>query len=290
MSNAAREPSFFSIGVMPILMGLGHLAPAMGTIHNATGFYQYPRYILGMITYDTYKDTPLSNRPQKWIWSLWIFFLWSIIFICIVGVGFPAAMQIYRFSLVGMFWGTPCIPFFSQAVGFQVYKPKAVVSSAKSLIVAICMGYVTAETCSFYFCHSKNSSCDASSLRARSLYLSILYQFFRETTCDIRDIAEDMRDGMKTLPVRLGKKNTLLLMAGFGALLDILIIQGGIMTQSCIRINASLVVEGILRVGMTIGLYAKIIQYPKENRLAWGFLSLFGLTPVLWAQRSLREA
>lgn len=39
----------FSLGVMPVLMGLGHLAPAIGAIHSATRSYQYPIALLGMI-------------------------------------------------------------------------------------------------------------------------------------------------------------------------------------------------------------------------------------------------
>ena len=34
---------------MPILMGLGHLIPAIGAIHTATGSYQFPSAVLGMI-------------------------------------------------------------------------------------------------------------------------------------------------------------------------------------------------------------------------------------------------
>lgn len=49
MDNCARGNMLFSLGVMPVLMGLGHLAPAIGAIHSATRSYQYPIALLGMI-------------------------------------------------------------------------------------------------------------------------------------------------------------------------------------------------------------------------------------------------
>jgi hypothetical protein len=49
MANSSRGHTFYSLGVMPVLMGLGHLAPAIGAIHTATGSYQYPGALLGMI-------------------------------------------------------------------------------------------------------------------------------------------------------------------------------------------------------------------------------------------------
>ena len=154
------------------------------------------------------------------------------------------------------------------------------------------MGYVTADTSTFYFCHDKatatSSSCIATAtLQARSLALAVLYQFFRETACDVRDIAEDARDGMRTLPVRLGKTKTLLLMASVGALLDVLITKGVLVNLSGIQLDLPLFMGSFLRIGLMIGVYRKILQYPRENRWAWGVMSLFGLVPVLWAQESL---
>jgi hypothetical protein len=42
--------SFYSLGLMPTLIGLGHLVPAVGAIHTATGIYQFPWPLLGMIS------------------------------------------------------------------------------------------------------------------------------------------------------------------------------------------------------------------------------------------------
>jgi len=160
---------------------------------------------------------------------------------------------------------------------------------AKSLTVAVCMGYVTADTSMFYFCY-RDGKCNEPSLRTRSLCLAVLYQFFRETACDIRDIEEDTKHDMKTLPVRLGKDNTLFLMAVLGMLLDTLITGGVLVTWTGIHVDLSLLVGSIARVGVLIGVYSKILKYPKGNNLAWGVMSLLGLVPVLWAQATLGES
>ena len=49
MTIASRGSWLFSLGLMPLLMGLGHLAPAIGAIYAATGSYQFPVPLLGMI-------------------------------------------------------------------------------------------------------------------------------------------------------------------------------------------------------------------------------------------------
>lgn len=45
----SRGESLYSLGVLPALMGIGHLAPAIGAIHSVTGEYQFPVALLGMI-------------------------------------------------------------------------------------------------------------------------------------------------------------------------------------------------------------------------------------------------
>lgn len=50
-----------------------------------------------------------------------------MIFICSFCIGYQAAMKIYRFSLIGLLWGKPCIPLYSPASGFRLLKPKSAV-------------------------------------------------------------------------------------------------------------------------------------------------------------------
>lgn len=41
--------TFSHLFITPVLMGLGHLAPAIGAIRAATGIYQFPVSLFGMI-------------------------------------------------------------------------------------------------------------------------------------------------------------------------------------------------------------------------------------------------
>jgi hypothetical protein len=93
---------------------------------------------------------------------------------------------------------------------------------------------------------------------------------------------------MKTLPVRMGKWNTMLMMGVLGILIDVLV-TGGISLTSYGKVELDLICLGgtILRVGGVLVAYERILRYPKENYWVWGAMSLLGLTPVLWAQRCL---
>lgn len=160
---------------------------------------------------------------------------------------------------------------------------------AKSLVVAVCMAYVTVDTSMVYFCGgSTTAHCSERSFRGECLALAILYQFFRETACDARDIAEDTEDGMKTLPIRLGRKKTLYLMGIMGTLVDASLTRGISFDGAWgIYIDKSLLTEAILRVGLTTLFYSEVLEHDHGNVVAWGTSSLFGLTPVIWAHRSL---
>lgn len=45
----SRTNLLYSLGVIPVFMGLGHLAPAIGAIHTATGSYRFPGRLFGLI-------------------------------------------------------------------------------------------------------------------------------------------------------------------------------------------------------------------------------------------------
>ena len=68
------------------------------------------------------------------------------------------------------------------------------------------MGFVCAETSMYRARMSADNPCSSITIRQRSLCLAILYQLFRETVCDARDIDEDSKENLNTLPVRLGKR------------------------------------------------------------------------------------
>lgn len=140
-----------------------------------------------------------------------------------------------------------------------------------------------------YYCQIEDFKCSEESIRGRSFYLAILYQFFRETSCDIRDIAEDTKEGLETLPVKLGKQNTMILMTAIGLLLDSVLTQSIAITVEGIVVRYPQLLCSILRVGSTMAAYSLILAYPRDNHWAWGTMSLFGLAPVLFAQAALHS-
>ncbi|KAH7360213.1 hypothetical protein BKA65DRAFT_473374 [Rhexocercosporidium sp. MPI-PUGE-AT-0058] len=286
----SRTNLFQSLGLVPALMGLGHLAPAIGAIHTATGSYQFPGRVLGLIgTVSALVDyTPLSRRPRKWIWKTWTCILWSVVLACAAISGFQTVFLVGRALPLGILWSARCIPQYSKSDGLSLIKPKILLGEAKSLVVAICMASVSAQASIAYYCQTSGYKCSDEALQTKSVQLACLYQFLRETACDVRDIDEDTKEGLVTLPVKLGKRNTLLVMLLLGLLLDLTLTQSVVFTAAHgVVVDPSLFAHSILRIGSTIAAYLLILQYPRGNVWAWGTMSLFGLVPVLSAQEDL---
>ncbi|KAI9758074.1 MAG: hypothetical protein M4579_003205 [Chaenotheca gracillima] len=278
-----REDAILSLGLLPLLTGLGHLAPSLGGAWAALErpYVDVPCLIMTSTiasivdAYDKYKDTPLAARPRRWVWLSWMGLLsgltiWST-YVC----GLSIAIRIHRFLLIGMLWGTPCIPTYSAHKGFIFSKPKRLFGEAKSLVVALCMGPVDADTAQAHACALYPGLCAPSTIMWRSIGLSILYNWIRETVCDARDIEEDKRENLRTLPISLGKNNTIALMAVVAFVGDALLSQ-------------KLDMEVVIRVAASIILSTVVLQHPRENGMAWSFQALFGLTPCWWAQARLR--
>ncbi|KAH7395905.1 hypothetical protein BKA64DRAFT_674923 [Cadophora sp. MPI-SDFR-AT-0126] len=294
----SRSNLFASLGLMPALMGLGHLAPAIGAIHTATGSYQFPGRVLGLIgtisalvdSIDKYKDTPLSRRPRKWVWKTWIYSLSAICLVCAFMSGLQTVTLVLRALPLGLLWSARCVPLFSKSGGVLLIKPKSFLGEAKSLVVALCMASVSAQASVAYYCPREGFQCSDESIRWKSVQLACLYQFLRETACDVRDIDEDTREGLHTLPVKLGKVKTILLMGLVGLSLDLVITQSLVVTAArgvIVRFPHAL--YSASRIGSTILAYSLILQFPRANVWAWGIMSLLGLTPVLFAQAALRD-
>lgn len=123
------------------------------------------------------------------------------------------------------------------------------------------------------------SLCSPKDVRLRSLAYSVLYNFLRETVCDARDIAEDEKEGVMTLPIALGGRRgrTMLLLAVTVVLGDIVI-------------TGDLGMESLLRATLALGMSHVVLTQPRENGLAWASLALFLLLPVLWAQVRLVDS
>ncbi|KAF4456165.1 hypothetical protein F53441_1649 [Fusarium austroafricanum] len=293
----SRTNTFYSLGLMPALMGLGHLAPAIGAIQTATGSYHFPGRLLGLIgtisavvdSMDTYKDLSPSIRPAKWIWNLWVYGLWAIVLACTVTLDTHTIYDIYKVLPLGLVWGIPCVPMYSGSKGWILNKPKTLLFEAKSLVVAFCMATVCADASMAYCCRQDDLPCADRGLRTRSFYLAVLYQFFRETACDIRDIPEDTKEGIKTLPVKFGKQNTMLLLATVGVLVESILTHGIDITMTGVMVKAPLLARAVLRIGLTMTAYWQVLRFPRQNSWAWGLMSLLGLAPVLFAQAALRS-
>ena len=116
--------------------------------------------------------------------------------------------------------------------------------------------------------------------QAQALAYTILYDFLLETIFDLRDIDEDVRNGVRTLPVALGRERTLWLLAAVVNLGD-LIITG-------VRLDLWTAAECILRSTLSCALFAYIaLHKPRSDTTAWGILTLIGLVPAWWAQAKL---
>lgn len=105
----------------------------------------------------------------------------------------------------------------------------------------------------------------------------------------MRDITEDAKESLQTLPVRLGKQKTMLLMAAVGFLLDPVLTQSVALSASGVVVQYSKLAFAILRVGLTVAAYWQVLRYPRNNQWAWGSVCLFGLAPVLFAHGALHS-
>jgi hypothetical protein len=72
-----------------------------------------------------------------------------------------------------------------------------------------------------------------------------------------------------------------------GTFVDAAMTRGISIDCAGVYVYRLLLAEAILRVGMTMLFYSKVLEYHHGNVIAWGTASLLGLLPVIWAQRSL---
>lgn len=149
------------------------------------------------------------------------------------------------------------------------------------------MGFVCAETSMYHACVNSNTTCSFIDVRQRSLCLAILYQFFRETVCDTRDIDEDSKENLNTLPVLLGKEMTLIFLLLVGIPADTFLTGGIALSWLGATTTWNLVMKSAMRVTVTVIFSSIVLRYPRDHHLAWGAMALFGLLPVLSAQLAL---
>lgn len=135
----------------------------------------------------------------------------------------------------------------------------------------MCMGYVDADVASYHACLANPGFCRPDEIQMRTLAFSCLYNWVRETVFDTRDIDEDVKEKLHTLPVTLGRTMTIWLATLVAFVGDVLI-------------SPSTGFENVIRPASMMLLCLFCLQYPRESGGAWAIFALFGLTPATWAQ------
>lgn len=179
---------------------------------------------------------------------------------------------------------TPLIPFWSfQSKMIRYTNLKNVLGILKSLFGAFCIALMDTKPIVRHVCAYYPASCNSGVSKKRqkqALAFTVLYDFALETIFDLRDLDEDKQNGVRTLPVALGRRRTLLLLATVMVPGD-LIIHGD-------KLGFWGAAESILRSTLTWFLLAYIGKNePRGNTVVWGFLTIMGLLPSLWAQSGL---
>lgn len=187
-------------------------------------------------------------------------------------------------------YGNPLIPVYSFRTGkFRLVKPKVVFAVAKSASVALVMANVDADIGASHACMVHNWECrwnnfgTGSEIYWRSFALAFLYNWVRETMCDVRDMAEDSAEGVPTLPVTVGRKVALGMLV-VGTFLTEQVIFSGMMQDDFFAFVGW---DSVARQVVTLlGCWA-IFDSPREDKWTWSFIAFLGLLPATWAQARL---
>lgn len=160
-AGSERNGDLKSLGLLPMVTGIGHLLPAIGALQAVGGMCKEEIALLVMVAsttvlvdcksisvsggvcashnakgrrltrrfpaHDKYKDLPPERRPRRWVWRLWVSLMTGVASTSTYMCGLYTAIRIHRFLAIGMLWGIPCMPGFSPSEGLRIYKPKAVV-------------------------------------------------------------------------------------------------------------------------------------------------------------------
>lgn len=187
-------------------------------------------------------------------------------------------------------YGNPLIPAYSFETGkWRLVKPKVVFAVFKSASVALVMANVDADIGATHACMAHDWECRwdnlgvGSEIYWQSFALAFLYNWVRETMCDIRDRVEDSAEGVPTLPVTVGRK-TALAMLVVGTFLTEQVIFSGMMQGD---FRAFVGWDSVARQAVTLlGCWA-VFDRPREDKCAWSFVAFCGLLPSTWAQARL---
>ncbi|KAF2159811.1 hypothetical protein M409DRAFT_29809 [Zasmidium cellare ATCC 36951] len=169
--------------------------------------------------------------------------------------------------------GTPLIPPYSWKTGeISMVKLKAFLGPFKSLFGATCIGLMDVTAVLLYLRGTMpHPEHPPSTTHFQVLMYTIVYDFLWESIADVRDLNEDLQEGVTTLATAFGVRRTLMFVAGSTIIgdLSVTMIGGG---------NAVLAAS---RAVFFWGAFSALATYkPRRATSAWGVGSLVGLLPV----------
>lgn len=187
--------------------------------------------------------------------------------------GILALLRLLGVPLLAIVHAIPLIPVYSRKDGnISMVKLKYFLGPFKSLFGATCIGLMDVTAIVLYvrgtMLHPGNAS---SKGHFRVLMSTIVYDFLWESIADVRDVDEDLHDGVTTLATSFGVQCTLILVGCSTVVGDLCItfLSGGSTTLSPVR-----------SVFFWIAFSALALYKPRRNIYAWGLASLVALLPV----------
>ena len=199
-------------------------------------------------------------------------------FVVLVGYGtwhcgLLALLRLLGVPLLAVVHAIPLIPVYSWRDGnISMVNLKYLLGPFKSLFGATCIGLMDVTAVVLYLRGTMLYPENASSARQfRVLMYSVVYDFLWESIADVRDVQEDLHNGVTTLATALGVHPTLIFLAGSTVMgdLSITLFGGGSATLSAVR---SVFFWGAFG--------ALALHKPRRAMYAWGLASFVGLLPV----------
>ena len=167
----------------------------------------------------------------------------------------------------------------------MIIRFKDVLGPFKSAFGALCIGLMDTRAIAQHSCTVRPDSCNSSVSNLRqnkALAFTIIYDFLLETVFDLRDVDEDQRDQVRTLPLALGPERTVVLLAVVVTLADLFI--------TGLTWDISVVAECVLRSLLSWALSTYVVsRWPRSDSVPWALLTMVGLVPAWWAQVRLLQ-
>lgn len=224
---------------------------------------------------DKYADLPTETR-KAWLISIASF---ATPFVGLVAYGtwhcgVMALVRLLAVPVLAVVHAMPVIPLYSwkdRKISFV--KLKYFLGPFKSIFGGTCIGLMDTTAVVLYLCGSRH--CQEKAFQARQLQVlvyTILYDFLWESIADVRDLEEDMHQGVTTLATTFGVWRTLVVLAAITIIGDVSIT--GIAHEG-------VTLTSIVRPVFFWGAFSLLALYqPRRAVISWGVGTLVGLLPV----------